>query len=147
MGMEGHSYSKFWFFARHDVLVNGTWSLLAYLVASWHVIPAHGCSPFPTYTCKRFYSTLFSNVVIFPVLIPLLIDSVYYEQALVSSIVKRVKGFIKLKIALSTLHGALPDATSEELLAYDDECAICKVSLAFAFSLLLHLICHWPFQR
>lgn len=42
---------------------------------------------------------------------------------------KRVKGFIKLRIALGTLHGALPDATSEELQAYDDECAICRVAI------------------
>lgn len=58
------------------------------------------------------------------------------EQALVSAIVKRIKGFIKLKTALSTLHGALPDATTEELQAYNDECAICRVR-----SFRIFLIC------
>lgn len=52
---------------------------------------------------------------------------------------KRVKGFVKLRMALGTLHGALPDATSEELKAYDDECAICRVMissiLAISFSI------------
>ena len=56
------------------------------------------------------------------------LTSVHLEQALLSAIVKRVKGFIKLRIALGTLHGALPDATLEELQTYDDECAICRVS-------------------
>ncbi|KAF5959968.1 hypothetical protein HYC85_001177 [Camellia sinensis] len=32
-----------------------------------------------------------------------------------------------LKIALGALHGALPDATPEEIEAYDDECAICRL--------------------
>lgn len=44
---------------------------------------------------------------------------------------KRVKGFIKLRIALGTLHGALPDATLAELKAYDDECAICRVMFTY----------------
>lgn len=39
----------------------------------------------------------------------------------------RIKSYIKLKMALRALHGALPDATLEELEAYDDECAICRV--------------------
>jgi len=47
---------------------------------------------------------------------------------LLSAIINRIKGFIKLRIALGTLHAALPDATTEELRAYDDECAICRVS-------------------
>lgn len=51
------------------------------------------------------------------------------EQALLSAIFKRVKGFMKLRKALGALHAALPDATSEELRAYDDECAICRVCL------------------
>lgn len=51
------------------------------------------------------------------------------EQALLSAIVKRIRGFIRLRIALRALHGALPDATSEEIKTYDDECAICRVSL------------------
>lgn len=59
--------------------------------------------------------------------------SLYYEQALLSAIVKRVKGFIKLRMALGSLHAALPDATSEELRAYDDECAICRVSSNLPF--------------
>ncbi|KAL0317637.1 UNVERIFIED_CONTAM: E3 ubiquitin protein ligase RIN2 [Sesamum angustifolium] len=52
-----------------------------------------------------------------------LVDAVLFLniRALLSAIVKRGKGFIKLRIALGTLHGALPDATSEELRAYDDE--------------------------
>lgn len=53
-----------------------------------------------------------------------------------SATVKRIKGFFKLKMALSTLHGALPDATTEELLAFNDECAICRVR-----SFLIFLIC------
>lgn len=48
-------------------------------------------------------------------------------QALLSAVAKRTRGFIKLRIALGTLHGALPDATSEEIQTYDDECAICRV--------------------
>jgi hypothetical protein len=33
-------------------------------------------------------------------------------------------------MALDALHAALSDATSEELRAYDDECAICRVWLS-----------------
>lgn len=54
-----------------------------------------------------------------------------YDQALLSAVVKRIKGFIKLKIALGTLHEALPDAAPEEIQAYDDECAICRASVMF----------------
>ncbi len=54
---------------------------------------------------------------------------------MLSAIAKRIRGFIKLRMALRTLHGALPDATSEELKTYDDECAICRVNL-FSFVLL-----------
>ncbi|KMS99683.1 hypothetical protein BVRB_1g021650 isoform B [Beta vulgaris subsp. vulgaris] len=72
----------------------------------------------------------------------------YLVEALLSVVVKRVKGFIQLKIALGALHEALPDATSEEIQAYDDECAICrdinrshwqrlKGFLAITFSILL----------
>lgn len=50
------------------------------------------------------------------------------KQALLSAGFKRFKGFIKLKIVLGALHEALPDATSEEIQAYDDECAICRAS-------------------
>ncbi|XXG43098.1 hypothetical protein AAC387_Pa01g3211 [Persea americana] len=66
-------------------------------------------------------------------------------RALISAIVKRIKGFIKLKMALSTLHGALPDATPAELRSYDDECAICREPMAKAKKLscnhLFHLSC------
>ncbi|XP_010035025.2 E3 ubiquitin protein ligase RIN2 [Eucalyptus grandis] len=66
-------------------------------------------------------------------------------RALLSAIIKRVKGFIKLRTALATLHAALPDATSEELQAYDDECAICREPMAKAKRLhcrhLFHLGC------
>lgn len=63
-------------------------------------------------------------------------------QALLSAIIKRIKGFVKLRKALGALHAALPDATSEELRTYDDECAICRVCLVFSpnclpFSFLL----------
>lgn len=50
-----------------------------------------------------------------------------YCQALLSAMIKRIRGYIKLKKALGSLHAALPDATAEELQAYDDECAICRV--------------------
>ena len=61
----------------------------------------------------------------------LFIDSGLLKQALLSAIIKRVRGYIKLRMALGALHAALPDATSEELRAYDDECAICRVCLPF----------------
>ncbi|KAA8533861.1 hypothetical protein F0562_031378 [Nyssa sinensis] len=76
-----------------------------------------------------------------------LVDAVLFLniRALLGAIVKRIKGFIKLRIALNTLHGALPDATSEELRAYDDECAICRDPMAKAKKLscnhLFHLAC------
>ena len=50
------------------------------------------------------------------------------KQALVSAIVKRGRAYIKLRKALSSLNGALPDATFEEICAFNDECAICRVS-------------------
>ncbi|OMO98126.1 hypothetical protein COLO4_14126 [Corchorus olitorius] len=56
-----------------------------------------------------------------------LINYVIYK-ALLSAILKRIKGFIKLRMALGALHAALPDATSEEIRAYDDECAICRLA-------------------
>lgn len=66
-------------------------------------------------------------------------------RALLSAIVKRVRGFIKLRTALGTLHGALPDATCEEIQAYEDECAICREPMAKAKKLscnhLFHLAC------
>jgi autocrine motility factor receptor len=59
-----------------------------------------------------------------------LVDAVLFLniRALLSSILKRIKGYIKLRVALGALHAALLDATSEELRDYDDECAICRVS-------------------
>ncbi|KAK9724449.1 hypothetical protein RND81_05G072900 [Saponaria officinalis] len=66
-------------------------------------------------------------------------------RALLSAVVKRVKGFIKLKIALGALREALPDATSDEIHAYNDECAICREPMAKAKRLpckhLFHLAC------
>ncbi|XP_042504724.1 E3 ubiquitin protein ligase RIN2-like [Macadamia integrifolia] len=66
-------------------------------------------------------------------------------RALASTTYKRIKGFVKLRTALSALHEALPDATSEEIEAYDDECAICKEPMAKAKKLscnhLFHLAC------
>ncbi|KAF9689512.1 hypothetical protein SADUNF_Sadunf01G0099700 [Salix dunnii] len=76
-----------------------------------------------------------------------LVDAVLFLniRALLSSIIKRIKGFIKLRIALGALHAALPDATSEELRAYDDECAICREPMAKAKRLhcshIFHLAC------
>ncbi|XVF11191.1 hypothetical protein REPUB_Repub08aG0004700 [Reevesia pubescens] len=84
-----------------------------------------------------------------------LVDAVLFLniRALLSAIVKRVKGFIKLRMALGDLHAALPDATSEEIRAYDDECAICREPMAKAKKLhcnhLFHLAClrSWLDQR
>ncbi|CAD5329001.1 putative chromatin regulator PHD family [Arabidopsis thaliana] len=76
-----------------------------------------------------------------------LVDAVLFLniRALLSAILKRIKGYIKLRIALGALHAALPDATSEELRAYDDECAICREPMAKAKRLhcnhLFHLGC------
>ncbi|KAJ9164057.1 hypothetical protein P3X46_023674 [Hevea brasiliensis] len=76
-----------------------------------------------------------------------LVDAVLFLniRALISAIIKRVRGYAKLRIALGTLHAALPDATSEELRAYDDECAICREPMAKAKKLhcshLFHLAC------
>ncbi|GFY84302.1 RPM1 interacting protein 2 [Actinidia rufa] len=68
-----------------------------------------------------------------------------HHDALLSAIVKRTKGFIRLRKALGALHGALPDATPEEIRAYDDECAICREPMAKAKRLscnhLFHLAC------
>uniref|UniRef100_A0A0E0EB81 E3 ubiquitin-protein ligase synoviolin-like TPR repeats domain-containing protein n=1 Tax=Oryza meridionalis TaxID=40149 RepID=A0A0E0EB81_9ORYZ len=48
-------------------------------------------------------------------------------RALIASFWKRIKTYAKLRKALSSLDGALPDATYDEICAYDDECAICRV--------------------
>lgn len=66
-------------------------------------------------------------------------------RTLLSAILKRIKGFMRVRTAMSTLQGALPDATEEELLAYEDDCAICKEPMARAKQLpcthLFHLPC------
>ncbi|KAI4323778.1 hypothetical protein L6164_023357 [Bauhinia variegata] len=66
-------------------------------------------------------------------------------RELLSAMIKRVKGFIRLRTTLGALHAALPDATTEELRAYDDECAICREPMAKAKRLnckhLFHLAC------
>ncbi|CAL0311008.1 unnamed protein product [Lupinus luteus] len=76
-----------------------------------------------------------------------LVDAVLFLniRALLGAIVNRIKGFIRLRIALGALHAALTDATTEELRAYDDECAICREPMAKAKRLncnhLFHLGC------
>eukprot|EP01018_Ginkgo_biloba_P037385 Gb_13512 [translate_table: standard] len=76
-----------------------------------------------------------------------LVDAVLFLnlRALLSAILKRIKGFMRLRTAMNTLQGALPDATQEELRAYDDECAICKEPMGRAKRLpcahLFHLPC------
>ncbi|KAF8700809.1 hypothetical protein HU200_034169 [Digitaria exilis] len=66
-------------------------------------------------------------------------------RALIASFLKRIKTYIKLRKALSSLDGALPDATYDEICAYDDECAICRGPMARAKKLscnhLFHLAC------
>ncbi|KAL2920456.1 E3 ubiquitin protein ligase RIN2 [Bienertia sinuspersici] len=68
-----------------------------------------------------------------------LVDAILFLniRALLSAVVKRIKGFIKLKIALGALHDALPDASSEEIKAYDDECAICWIKVLVELILAL----------
>lgn len=62
---------------------------------------------------------------------------IQFVKALVCAIFKRIKGFIKLKLALNMLDEALPDATKEELHSYNDDCNICRVSLIFlSFSMM-----------
>ncbi|XP_072957109.1 E3 ubiquitin protein ligase RIN2-like isoform X1 [Typha angustifolia] len=76
-----------------------------------------------------------------------LLDAVLFLnlRALLSAIVKRIRTYVKLKKALNSLDGALPDASYEELSAYDDECAICRGPMARAKKLscnhLFHLAC------
>ncbi|XP_008786977.2 E3 ubiquitin protein ligase RIN2-like [Phoenix dactylifera] len=76
-----------------------------------------------------------------------LVDAVLFLnlRALVSAIVKRVRAYSKLRKALSSLNGALPDATYEEICAFNDECAICRGPMARAKKLpcnhLFHLAC------
>lgn len=76
-----------------------------------------------------------------------LVDAVLFLhiRALLSAIIKRIRVFMKLMKALGALHAALPNATPEELQAYDDECAICREPMAKAKKLncnhLFHLAC------
>lgn len=76
-----------------------------------------------------------------------LLDAVLFLnlRALVAALVMRIKGYIRLRRALGSLDGALPDATHEELSAFDDECAICRGPMAKAKKLscnhLFHLAC------
>ncbi|KAI3756904.1 hypothetical protein L6452_04436 [Arctium lappa] len=76
-----------------------------------------------------------------------IVDAVLFLniRALLSAVARRTKGFIKLQAALGTLNGALPDATFEEIKAYDDECAICREPMTKAKKLtcnhLFHLSC------
>ena len=58
MGMERFSHPELGFLFGHHDVTDGTWSLCAYLVASWHGISSCGCSSFPKYTCKYFLSLL-----------------------------------------------------------------------------------------
>ncbi|CAI0380978.1 unnamed protein product [Linum tenue] len=78
-----------------------------------------------------------------------LVDAVLFLniRALLSAIIKRVKGFIKLRMALGALHAALPDATLEELRAYEDECAICREPMAKAKRLHCSHLFHLPCLR
>ncbi|CAN0902540.1 E3 ubiquitin protein ligase RIN2 [Linum grandiflorum] len=78
-----------------------------------------------------------------------LVDAILFLniRALLSAIIKRVKGFIKLRMALGALHAALPDATSDELRAYDDECAICREPMAKAKRLHCSHLFHLPCLR
>ncbi|XP_062187100.1 E3 ubiquitin protein ligase RIN2-like isoform X2 [Phragmites australis] len=66
-------------------------------------------------------------------------------RAIIVSFLKRIKTYIKLRKALSSLDGSLPDATYDEICAYDDECAICRGPMARAKKLscnhLFHLAC------
>ncbi|KAH7388000.1 hypothetical protein KP509_16G052700 [Ceratopteris richardii] len=76
-----------------------------------------------------------------------LVDGVLFVnlRTLLSAILKRIKVFMRMRTALNTLQCALPDATEEELLAYDDDCAICKEPMGKAKQLpcthLFHLPC------
>ncbi|URE21949.1 hypothetical protein MUK42_10700 [Musa troglodytarum] len=76
-----------------------------------------------------------------------LVDIILFlnSRALLSAIMKRSKTYINLWKSLSSLDGALPDASYEELCAYDDECAICRGPMARAKKLwcnhLFHLVC------
>lgn len=64
VGMEMHSYSEFGILFGHVNIVNGTWSLFAYMVATWHGIPSSGRSPFPEHTCKYQILLTILNILI-----------------------------------------------------------------------------------
>ncbi|KAG0460743.1 hypothetical protein HPP92_021040 [Vanilla planifolia] len=76
-----------------------------------------------------------------------LVDGIIFLnlRAILSAIMKRMRAFIKLKKALNSLDGALPDGTNEELSSFNDECAICRGPMARAKKLpcdhLFHLAC------
>ncbi|KAK8916213.1 E3 ubiquitin protein ligase RIN2 [Platanthera zijinensis] len=76
-----------------------------------------------------------------------LVDAILFLnlRAILSALLKRMRGFIKLKRALNSLDRALLDATNEELSTFDDECAICRGPMARAKKLscnhLFHLAC------
>ncbi|KAG2242057.1 hypothetical protein Bca4012_023151 [Brassica carinata] len=57
-----------------------------------------------------------------------------YARGLLKIILKRIKGYIKTENVsrISPRNAALRDATSEELRAFDDECAICREPMAKA---------------
>ena len=136
--MERPPQPKPWFLPGHGYFGNGTMSLFAYLVAPWHCLSSGGCSFVSQHTCK------FVNLILGRAFNYCIFDLFFFclvLQALLSAILKRMKGYIKLRIALGSLHAALPDATSEELRAYDDECAICRVCFCS-----IELFFHTPFQ-
>ncbi|KAL6126967.1 hypothetical protein ACLB2K_075012 [Fragaria x ananassa] len=96
--------------------------------------------------CLMIYNTLGVSMFLLLLFEPF---SIGFEtlQALLSAIIKRIKGFMKLRKALGALHAALPDATSDELRAYDDECAICREPMAKAKRLHCSHLFHLPCLR
>uniref|UniRef100_A0A453BIX0 Zinc finger C3HC4 RING-type domain-containing protein n=1 Tax=Aegilops tauschii subsp. strangulata TaxID=200361 RepID=A0A453BIX0_AEGTS len=68
-------------------------------------------------------------------------------RALVVSFLKRIKTYIKLRKALRSLDGALPDAKYDEICTYDDECAICRGPMARAKKLPCNHLFHLPCLR
>lgn len=145
MGVEGYTYSECWFLFGHNDVIDGSWASFQYLVVPRHGISSCRCSHIPQYPCKFFccqfngYWLMNSGKIPFSCSFWWLV-CIHDKQALGSAIIKRIRGFIKLTRALHTLHGALPDASAEELESYDDECAICRVC-----SLSLSSLCVWKF--
>eukprot|EP00898_Chlorokybus_atmophyticus_P006019 jgi/Chlat1/6418/Chrsp45S06027 len=76
-----------------------------------------------------------------------LIDAVLFLniRAVVGSLRRRVKGFLRYRKATQNLRKAFPDATNEQLLVFNDDCAICKERMSTAKRLpcghLFHLSC------